>query len=67
MTAYDCGAEQYLLKSLDGWNVCMEKVLFDDPMYEIGSSWRSFIGDESVKRFLEDHTAHLGTSCSDYF
>ena len=50
MTAYDCGADQYVLKSLDGWNVCMERVLFDDPMYEN----KSMLGDVTVSRFLED-------------
>ena len=29
MTSHDCGADSYVLKNLDGWNVCMDSVLFD--------------------------------------
>ena len=29
MSAYYCGADHYVLKDLDGWNVCMDQVLFD--------------------------------------
>ena len=44
MPAYDCGADSYVLKTLDGWNVCMDSVLFDG----------TDLGDRAESDLLED-------------
>lgn len=48
MTLYDCGADSYVHKDLDGWNVCMDKGLF-----KWWSWWRT-LGERTEDLLLED-------------
>ena len=48
MSAYYCGADHYVLKDLDGWNVCMDQVLFD-----------SYVTGDFVEIYLLRNIRHI--------